>query len=975
MAVYNEKTRELIENPDLSKGYVYPGKILLSDSDNSTELEGTDGLKVYHSDPVYEDCQFYHEYTPEEVSLTLLKTSYSVQQTSPSLSYKITTVYLNDYDVEGPDHVICFGTWGSYGIEQLQVIRGAGWEDLTIKATFNVKGTKTAVVVPDTGLINVPPEATRYPLDAKNPGYIVFTGVANGVQRNSKNLMFLVYGHAEVDLMSAQKTPSEWEQFVTQIKEYTDASEERVKKYSESAATSAEAAKTARDGAEAAFEQADEILAKSLRTLHGGVVKPDTTGDFDPSRPYESESAASVTVKAKSDRFMGAKVSGFTTQSGTGDPSPDNVREISTAGFKLKTAVLDGSADENWITSPAANGVYRWGINAGGILNILPSLNSVAATIFSTRYKSTPVDKTYQGVLGMSVDTTGNLRIYDPDCNSDLAAWKNKLSQNPLTIWYTPADESRATDLYVPIQAQGHEYRCEMLKLTAPLCDGDKVENNVPSGCDKRIVYDGSDDEQWELSGSGTKKFFAIYSQLVDIDTENRFLLSNQYLPTYTTALGSQNGISNYNESLYVQNMDISDVNSWKSYLATHPLTIYYRSTAYTEANDIPVALETHQQAVMALDGNEPFMSSGTVGSLGFYCFLNLENANTGGIQKEAICSHLKNSKTPLFAEHGDTHVNQFCIGDANTPRFVFSHSVLGTSASSSTTDCIRAVRSYLSAQYSAGTPVTVVYKLSIPTVYVHDPVDLVPVPYTEEDTTVAQQLASTPSMLPYYDSADIPMLLNEDDTAETTEESSTSVNAEVSSAQNMVTSPVEFSIQNRSNALGESTIPNIPVTLDIPRSTVVAGTFVLSSQEGTTISAIFYAFQDHGDAKTLCGKTLEDIKNGPVDFVGGAGIFDGLYMGPVPFDEIEISSCKDGDILAIYLDSNTGVRTVNFAFTQSSGVHCVLTCKSDNVTDEDIVIKATVYTDRIHIDSVISGGSESFHVTWAGAYLLCRTS
>lgn len=68
MRTYNEKTGELIENPDLSAGYTYPGRRL-----TGTELQvlpGTvtatrpEGLR--REVPIYEDCLFFHPWGPGE---------------------------------------------------------------------------------------------------------------------------------------------------------------------------------------------------------------------------------------------------------------------------------------------------------------------------------------------------------------------------------------------------------------------------------------------------------------------------------------------------------------------------------------------------------------------------------------------------------------------------------------------------------------------------------------------------------------------------------------------------------------------------------------------------------------------------------------------------------------------------------------------------------------------------------------------
>lgn len=68
MKTYNEKTGELIENPDLEKGYTYPGKKYLGTErvilGGTVELYPPDGLE--YDKPVYEDCLFFHPWEPGE---------------------------------------------------------------------------------------------------------------------------------------------------------------------------------------------------------------------------------------------------------------------------------------------------------------------------------------------------------------------------------------------------------------------------------------------------------------------------------------------------------------------------------------------------------------------------------------------------------------------------------------------------------------------------------------------------------------------------------------------------------------------------------------------------------------------------------------------------------------------------------------------------------------------------------------------
>lgn len=70
MKTYDEKTGLEIENPDLEKGYVYPGRRKVGTEERV--LEGTvterrpEGLRQLVD--VYEDCQYYHECTEDELA-------------------------------------------------------------------------------------------------------------------------------------------------------------------------------------------------------------------------------------------------------------------------------------------------------------------------------------------------------------------------------------------------------------------------------------------------------------------------------------------------------------------------------------------------------------------------------------------------------------------------------------------------------------------------------------------------------------------------------------------------------------------------------------------------------------------------------------------------------------------------------------------------------------------------------------------
>ena len=126
-------------------------------------------------------------------------------------------IRLNQYSAVPADRTRRFslGTKDSYGVEQLRIVPGEGWDGLTITATFHPPtGESVQVLVPADGLIDVPPEATRSGSELPiRYGKIVFAGVADGVQRISCNLPYTVMGHAPVDgAASSGPSPSWYEQ-------------------------------------------------------------------------------------------------------------------------------------------------------------------------------------------------------------------------------------------------------------------------------------------------------------------------------------------------------------------------------------------------------------------------------------------------------------------------------------------------------------------------------------------------------------------------------------------------------------------------------------------------------------------------------------------------------------------------------------------------------------------------------------------
>lgn len=132
-------------------------------------------------------------------------------------------IQLSGYRAAAPGgSLLCLGSWDSYGVERLCILPGADWEGLEITATFVTPQGSTRVAVPPDGVLPVPPEATARPLPPEQPGRIVFAGYADGVQRITNDLPYLVSAHMPVDGTESQPTPAIWAQYFEKIQGMID---------------------------------------------------------------------------------------------------------------------------------------------------------------------------------------------------------------------------------------------------------------------------------------------------------------------------------------------------------------------------------------------------------------------------------------------------------------------------------------------------------------------------------------------------------------------------------------------------------------------------------------------------------------------------------------------------------------------------------------------------------------------------------
>ncbi len=486
--------------------------------------------------------------------------------------------------------------------------------------------------------------------------------------------------------------------------------------------SAAENAQQAAASAAAAQQAAQEALG--FRTFFS-AVRPDTNGNLDPSRPMVVGPAASVEIESAGDRIQSVTALGFTQQAGSGDPSPSNVRKLTNGGLKLVAVTFDGSSDEDWKLNTASTGANRYYI----FTENAAQADTATGFAVASRLKLAAAGATANPALFNIFTIASGNAIYVRTNNESLADFKSRLAADPLTVWYVPTDGTGS--LYAPIILSSGEYRATCLPLTAPLCDGDSVVSWARSGCDQQVVLGTT--TKFALSGANTFSCGLTSSVIAG---------SKQYSNAYpwSQIVGANGNRFNVAETtLYFVDTNFATAEEFNAHItaleaAGMPIVVWYRSTNYTEDADIAVSLETHQKAVLVLDGTEPFTTNNTGGWTTDYAQFYAANIafprNQSG---NGACSH------GLYQEPAETDKSMAFVNTSGGVYLRMPKANVGETAES--------CKAYLAAQYAAGTPVTIVYQLATPIAYAHPAVVLEAATGDQLTYTVTGQSGGTVSV------------------------------------------------------------------------------------------------------------------------------------------------------------------------------------------------------------------------------------
>lgn len=511
----------------------------------------------------------------------------------------------------------------------------------------------------------------------------------------------------------SQNYPTELVQWQFRMSELDRTISEKIADATESIDADTKAAQAARKGAEDAESRVNAIVAGNE-----AYTKKQSHDLFALALKGTAEAAKSITIYPDKGSNVVATINGFTKQEGSGDASPVNVRQILVSGRKLVKYVFKGT--ETFISRGA-------GGQGGYSYDYVPTPKAktgTTASLVCSHYKNVS-----SGTDSMYVTNDGCIRFLGMTYSrvSDLKSHLTELYNigRPVVIWYCPVDESISeSKLFIPLFGTSKSHTGACGELTAPLCQGDKLITKVKSGCDKVITLTGAN----VRGASGNKVYFGTDSGGLIRDLpvlgsgfaicDHTFQFTNT---TYWDGI-STGKFSAGNEQIGVYDTVNTTKELAQEYYNAHPLTVWYRSTNYTEVADIQVSLEMHVQAVRVFNGTEVWQ----VGLNDTYLLNGTGIKPTGATATvNAVADYLK-----------ATSVNNTLSG------------TVGFAAGSQGGFQVYLPDGAAPAEYLPEHPLTAVYPLATPITYAHDPVDFIASPDEEgawvitgeEDGTVSAE-------------------------------------------------------------------------------------------------------------------------------------------------------------------------------------------------------------------------------------------
>lgn len=605
--------------------------------------------------------------------------------------------------LDGGGYILALGYECTRGIYQLQLRPTGEWEGLTIRACWHLPdGTSTTTLAVD-GYVDVPATVTALP----GTGCITFEGAAEGKTITSSDLRYLVGDNSGVEdrTMPEPDTPA-WEQLVGTVAESTAQAEE--------AADRADKAAAAAEGALIAVEGA---ASKALTDItHTGAAQTQAVTRAGEQAVKEADAAAQAGVgsveqaqKTATQTIQTAATAAIQRVEQTGSTQ---VQAVTAAGAGQVKKIEDAAAEKlegiTRLAGQAADSATKAEQAAQRAEDAAAATNAIIDDTAITP------DKTWS-----------SLRILDTLC-PPIKATGNPVVCHPVegyplgvTVNFAPIQEGEGDPSPENVRPIKAREAVDVTRCGVNMLDPELIEDAGLKPYGLTITHLGSG--KVHIEGVYTKEtpggsFVILYTQQHIL--EGKALNIRSFVTKGSLKIDSTYGFRSRGENAIAINvswepgtavdMDIVVMVSPKDITPSafapytgQTATLTLPRTIYGGTVDAVTGEGQETWKLLTLDGTEPWADNGNIASRkeqqwALYGILGPYPGTFG------ISSHFDNIK--------GSQVYPFNFVRISANSLVFHVALDGPFATSD------ALKSYLAAQYAAGTPVQIAYKLATPT-------------------------------------------------------------------------------------------------------------------------------------------------------------------------------------------------------------------------------------------------------------------
>ena len=605
--------------------------------------------------------------------------------------------------LDGGGYILALGYECNRGIYQLQLRPTGEWDGLTIRACWHLPdGTSTTTLAVD-GYVDVPAAVTALP----GTGCITFEGAAEGKTITSSDLRYLVGDNSGVEdgSLPEPNTPA-WEQLVGTVAESATQAEE--------AADRADKAAAAAEGALIAVEGA---ASKALTDItHTGAAQTQAVTRAGEQAVQEVDSAAQAGVGSVGQAQQTATQAVQTTATAAIQ------RVAQTGGTQVQAIVAAGAEQIKGIETTAAEkleGITQLAGQAAdsatqAVQAAQRAEDAAAATNAIIDDTAITPDKTWSSkgivdVLCPPIQATGNPVVCYPVPGYPLG----------VTVDFAPIQEGAGDPSPENVRPIKAREAVDVTRCGVNMLDPELIEDAGLKPYGLTITHLGSG--KVHIEGVYTKEtpggsFVILYTQQHIL--EGKALNIRSFVTKGSLKIDSTYGFRSRGENAIAINvswepgtavdMDIVVMVSPKDITPSafapytgQTATLTLPRTIYGGTVDAVTGEGQETWKLLTLDGTEPWADNGNIASRkeqqwALYGILGPYPGTFG------ISSHFDNIK--------GSQVYPFNFVRISANSLVFHVALDGPFATSD------ALKSYLAAQYAAGTPVQIAYKLATPT-------------------------------------------------------------------------------------------------------------------------------------------------------------------------------------------------------------------------------------------------------------------